>query len=210
MRNKWWAMSSEEDSAKEFQPSRPLDDLITTHGSIRHIDNNIFFYSEVSLISCSDLNRILREVDVRLHQAKEIMAAESFVPTIHLRINSYGGDLFSSLSTVDTIRSLKSKVYTYVEGTAASAATLISACGHRRFIGKNSWMLVHQLSSICQGTFEQMEDDHTNNQRLMSLIKTFYKQYTKIPMKELDQILKRDLFMDSTTCLQHGLVDEVI
>jgi ATP-dependent protease ClpP protease subunit len=71
-------------------------------------------------------------------------------------------------------------------------------------------MLIHQLSSISAGTFEQLEDCQENNKRLMSLIKTIYKQYTKIPMKELDNILKHDLWIDSATCLRHGLVDEVI
>ena len=205
-----WGLNQEDDSVKEIQPSQPSVDMLTPQGSIRHVDNTVFFYSEVSMLACSDLNRLLREIDTRLHLAKEVMHAEGFVPTIHLRVNSYGGDMFAGLSTVDTIRSLKSKVYTYVEGAAASAATLITACGHRRFIGRNSFMLIHQLSSISAGTFEQLEDCQENNKRLMTLIKSIYKQYTNIPMKELDSILKRDLWIDSDTCLKHGLVDEVV
>jgi ATP-dependent protease ClpP protease subunit len=138
------------------------------------------------------------------------MNEEDFTPTIHLRINSYGGDLFAGISTVDTIRDLKSRVYTYVEGAAASAATIISIAGKKRFIGKNAFMLIHQLSSVCAGTYEQMNDGQENNKRLMALIKSLYKQYTKIPMKELDSILKHDLWMDSDTCLKYGLVDNVI
>jgi ATP-dependent protease ClpP protease subunit len=205
-----WGLSQEDESAKEIPSSQPTVDIMTTQGSIRHVDNTIFFYSDVSIVPCSDLNRMLREIDARLTLASGIMKAESFTPTIHLRVNSYGGDIFAGLSTVDTIRSLNSKVYTYVEGACASAATLITACGNKRFIGKNSFMLVHQLSSISAGTFEQLEDNHENNKRLMSLIKSIYKQYTKIPMKELDGILKHDLWMDSTQCKQYGLVDEII
>ena len=37
-----------------------------------------------------------------------------------------------------------------------------------------------------------------------------FKEYTKIPMKELDGILKHDIWMDSATCLKHGLVDHVL
>lgn len=205
-----WGLNQEEEAIRDLQPSPPTVDIMTSQGSIRNVDNTIFFYSDVSIVPCSDLNRLLREVDAKLTLAKGIMNAESFTPTIHLRVNSYGGDIFAGLSTVDTIRSLKSKVYTYVEGACASAATLISAAGHKRFIGRNSFMLVHQLSSISAGTFEQLEDNHENNKRLMGLIKNIYKQYTKIPMKELDAILKHDLWMDSSQCLQYGLVDEVI
>lgn len=205
-----WGLNTEEETAKEIATAPPLADLITTGGSIRTVENNVFFYADVESSSCCELNRILREVDCRLHQAQTVLKAESFTPTIHLRINSNGGDVFAGLSTVDTIRNIKSKVYTYVEGAAASAATLISVAGARRFIGTHSFMLIHQLSSIIGGTFEQMEDGHENNKRIMQLIKNIYKTYTKISMKELDNILKHDLWWTSDECLKYGLVDEVI
>jgi len=209
MRSKWWG-STDDDSVRDIPQSPPLADMIGSFGSIKSLDNSIFFYADVCASSCSELNKLLREIDIKLHNAKEVLKAETFTPTIHLRINSYGGDLFAGMSTVDTIRSLNSKVYTYIEGAAASAATLISVCGSKRFIGKHSFMLVHQLSSISAGTFEQLEDNHENNKRLMLLIKSIYKEYTKIPMKELECILKHDMWMDSETCLRHGLVDQII
>ena len=43
----------------------------------------------------------------------------------------------------------------------------------------------------------------------MSTIKEIYKVYTNVPMKKLNEILKRDLWFDSKTCLELGLVDEV-
>ena len=41
-------------------------------------------------------------------------------------------------------------------------------------------------------------------------IKSVYKEYTKVPMKKLDEILKHDLLWDANTCLKYGLVDEII
>jgi ATP-dependent Clp protease protease subunit len=206
---KIWA--SEEGGGKDYKEviTQPTSDLLTNDTSIRTLDNTIYFYSDISVIACSELNRLLREVDIRLNQAKVSMDNETFEPIIHLRINSYGGDVLAGLSTVDTIRSLKSHVYTYVEGAAASAATLITVAGKKRFIGKNSMMLIHQLSSVCSGTFERLNDEQQNNRRIMDLIKSIYKQYTKIPMKELETILKRDLWLDSDTCLKYGIVDKV-
>lgn len=205
-----WGLSAEEEDPRELPTQNPLADLINTHGSIRLVENTIFFYTGIDTVACGELNRLLRDVDKKLNQASIIMEAEAFKPTIHLRINSGGGDLFAALATVDTIRSLKSSVYTYVEGAAASAATLISIAGRKRHIGQNSFMLIHQLSTVCAGTFEQLEDEQENNRRLMTSIKSIYKQYTKIPMKELDNILKRDIWFDSETCLRHGLVDTIV
>jgi ATP-dependent protease ClpP protease subunit len=67
-----------------------------------------------------------------------------------------------------------------------------------------------RLSSFACGTFEHLKDEQENNIKLMEIIKSIYKQYTKFPMKELDAILKRDLWLDAATCLKYGLVDEII
>jgi len=44
----------------------------------------------------------------------------------------------------------------------------------------------------------------------MLLLKDIYKAYTNLPMKKLNEILKHDLWFDSKTCLEYGLVDEII
>ena len=210
MRKYWGSEENEEESFRELPQSLPTSDLLLPSGSIKVLDNSIQFYAEISGSTCSELNRLLRELDTRMQHAKITMNDSSFDPTIHLRMHSYGGDVLAGLASVDTIRSLKTKVYTYVEGAAASAATIISIAGKKRHIGKNSFMLIHQLSSVCAGTFERLEDEQENNRRMMNTIKSLYKEYTKIPMKELDNILKRDIWFDAATCLKYGLVDEVL
>lgn len=113
---------------------------------IRVVENTIFFYGEVDDQSCLELNRILLEVDIKLQNLKNSIG-EGYDPIIHLRINTIGGEVYAALASVDTIRNLKSKVYTYADGLVASAGTLISSVGHKRFCGKHSYMLIHQLSS---------------------------------------------------------------
>ena len=181
-------------------------------GNVSHIkstDNSISFYGGVDIITAGELNRLLTEVDVRLQNTKNILGSD-YKPTIHLRIRSDGGGLFEGLAVLDRIRTLKSDLYTYVEGGAASAATLISIAGKKRYIGKNSLMLIHQLSAGNYGNFQQLEDHQENYRRLMNIIKGVYKQYTKLPMKTLEEILKRDLWLTPEECLKYGMVDEII
>jgi len=70
-------------------------------------------------------------------------------------------------------------------------------------------MLIHQLSSGVYGKYNELEDDMENNKHLMQTIKDIYKEYTRIPMKKLDEILSHDLWFDSKTCLRYGLVDNI-
>ena len=93
---------------------------------------------------------------------------------------------------------------------AASAATLMSCVAERRYMHKNACMLVHQLSGVMWGKFQEMQDDMQNSEMLMEKIKSIYKQHTKIPKREMDNILKHDLWWEAEKCLEYGLVDELI
>ncbi len=177
--------------------------------SIRVVENTIFFYGEVNDSTCLDLNAILIDLDAKIWNTFAFIDSAT-KPHIKLRIKSDGGEIFSALSTIDVIRNLKCDVYTYVDGCAASAATLLSICGKKRFIGKNGFMLIHQLSTANAGKFKELEDNFENCKAVMKLLKDIYKQYTKINMKALNEILDHDLWFDSATCLSYGLVDEVI
>ena len=176
--------------------------------SIRLSENRIFFYDDITNESVLDLNKVLIEVDLKLQNTKNILG-DCFDPTIHLHLKTDGGEIFSAITTLDLIPTLKSKVYTYVDGCVASAGTLISVAGTKRFMGKNAYLLIHQLSGEMYGKFSEMEDQMENSANLMKFIKNVYKQYTKIPMKKLDELLKRDLWLSSKECLDYGIVDEI-
>ena len=128
----------------------------TGSNGIKVVENTIFFYTDVTEQAALDLNCTLYELDAKLKTTYNFLGPD-FVPHIKLRINSYGGSVFAGMAIIDTIRNLRSEVHTYIDGAAASAATIISVVGKKRFIGKNSFMLIHQLSSSSYGKFSEME-----------------------------------------------------
>ena len=113
--------------------------------SVESSGSRIFFYSDVNKESILQLNKEIRSVSNNLQNISQVY--EIPLPPLRLHINSYGGSLLDCFSTVDYIRNSKVPVHTIVEGSAASAATIISVVGHKRFIHKHSYMLIHQLST---------------------------------------------------------------
>ena len=172
------------------------------------IDNTIMFYGEVSEKNAKLLNKALRTVDKDLQVFK--IKYDSEPPPIKLYINSYGGSVFAGFSTVDVILNCKTPVHTYIDGSAASAATLISAVGDKRFIYEHSHMLIHQLSSGMWGKFEDFKDEMENLDMIMSMIKKLYKERTNLSMRQITEILKRDKWFNAEKCLEIGLVDEIV
>ena len=177
-------------------------------GIIQDLNNKIYFYGPVSQRSCFELKNKLEEVDVKCQLYH--LQYNVNPPPIRLHIQSQGGSLYHTLYMVDLIQSLKTPVYTYVDGFAASAATLISVAGKKRFMTKNSLMLVHQLSGSDSGKYNELQDQMTNMNILMKIIKDIYLNNTKLNSEILNTLLQKDLWLDSEICLQYGLVDEIL
>lgn len=171
--------------------------------------NQVYFYDDVTKQSIFNLNRNLDIVAKNLLMVKlSYNLIES--PAIELYISSEGGEVFSAFSAVDRIKNSKVPVHSYVEGIAASAATLLSVVAQQRYIRKNSFMLIHQLSSSVWGNFAQIQEETKNLELLMKYIKNLYMTHTKIDESELDKLLKQDLYLDAEMCLKFGLVDYII
>ena len=179
--------------------------------SEKHIsvqDNKIYYYSGVNRDSCSELNKKISELEGKYIATAHTLDIDP--PTMKIFINSGGGSVVSGISTMDTILRCKVPIHTYVDGFCASAATFLSVVGNYRFMSRNSYMLIHQLSTTFWGTYANFEDEKKNLDLMMTTIKNVYKKYTKVPIKKLNEILKHDLLWDANTCKEYGLIDEII
>lgn len=193
------------ESEKSSSPSNGSSD----DSSVELDLNTIYFYSSVTQQDNFTLNKYLAKLDRDLPIISRKYKLETPIP-IHFRINSYGGSVFAAFSTLDYMKQISTPLYTYIDGCAASAGTIMSVCGDKRFIGENSYMLVHQLSSQHWGKFQELQDDMKNSESLMKRIKEIYEERTKIPKTKMDEILRHDLWWDAKTCLKYGLVDEIL
>ena len=170
-------------------------------------NNHVYFYSEVSRESIFTLNVLLREAARFVHTTCFDLNIKS-IP-IYLHINSLGGSLYDAYATVDTIKNLRVPVYSIVEGCAASAGTIISVVCDKRFICENAYMLIHQLNSSMWGKMSEIDDEYKHLNELMKQIKQLYGKYTKIPNKELNELLKHDIWLTQEKCIKYGLADAV-
>ncbi len=172
-------------------------------------ENRVYFYSSVGEKEVFELVKILRALDTEM-QVLALRLGVDAIP-IELHIHSGGGDLFSGLAAIDTLQTLKSPIHTYVQGSVASAATLMSICGTKRFMYKNSLMLIHQIStSMLYGKYHEFLDEIENQNMLMDKVKSLYIEKTNLKAKQLDEMLQHDLWLTAEQCLEYGLIDEIL
>ena len=191
---------------KEKTPRKASNSANEKHISVQ--DNKIYFYAGVNRNACVELNKKIAELETKSLTLSKTLGI--LPPSIKVFINSGGGSIVSGIASMDTILRCQVPIETYVDGFSASAATFLTVVGEKRYMSRNSYMLVHQLSNTFWGTYANFEDEKKNLDMMMKTIKDIYKKYTKLPMSKLDEILKHDLMWDAKTCLEYGLIDEII
>lgn len=206
-------------------------DDVVTQDDVYRIGAKVFFNTDVNARTAGRLIKLLTEADEEITEAvKRVVVKEKkqknrdkhhiktnqaltcieINPTpIELYITTYGGLLHAAWAIVDVIHNLRVPVHTIVSGFVASAGTLISLAGEKRIMGKNAYMLIHEVRSSCWGKFSEICDDFENTQTLMDHIILYYKENTKIPESELKDVLVRDRNWSAEECKKKGLIDEI-
>lgn len=71
--------------------------------------------------------------------------------TLHLRINSPGGDVFAAQAIAQAIRDTKARVVAHVDGYAASAATEIAIAADEIEIAEGGFFMIHNAWTLAVG-----------------------------------------------------------
>lgn len=61
--------------------------------------------------------------------ARELLEAEALTGKVDVRINSNGGEVYSGIAIFNALKNSKADITIYVDGIAASMASVIALCG---------------------------------------------------------------------------------
>ena len=103
---KWKYINQEEAQEEKENPQYIINTSSSSGGSVtKIIENNLYFYGDITEANILELNASLHELDKKLSVTNVFLDIR---PIINLHINSYGGSLFAGLASVDVLRNLNS------------------------------------------------------------------------------------------------------
>lgn len=173
-------------------------------------ENHIYFFSGVSKDSVYRMNEHILKINQQFKNLQMRNPTVEMTPKpIFLHINSYGGGVFAAFAAIDFIQQSPIPVHTIVEGATASAGTLMSVVGKKRYIRPHASMLIHQLRGWFGGKMTEVDDEYKNLDQMHKSIKSIYSQHTGIADERLDELLKHDLWWLPEKCIKEKLVDEI-
>ena len=90
-----------------------------------------------------------------------------------------------------------------------AAGTIISIHGKKRYVGENSYVLIHELRSGCWGKLAYIDDTYKNCIKVQEHINNIYLTKTKITKKMLNNLLIKDIQFNSKETIKMGVADEI-
>ncbi len=135
--------------------------------------------------------------------------AEIKASQIDLHINSPGGLVFDGITIYNLLKQHPANVTTYIDGLAASIASVIALAGDKVIMAENALFMVHKASGMVMGNSDDMRDFADKLDKVNASIATTYVSKTKKDEKEIDGLMAAETWLTAEEALEAGFVDEV-
>lgn len=89
---------------------------------------------------------------------RELKEAEVKYDEIAIRINSTGGEVYSGITIFNALRNSKGNIKIYVDGIAASMASVIALCGKPVYMSRYARLMLHSVSGGAWGTRKALQE----------------------------------------------------
>lgn len=123
---------------------------------------------------------------------------------IALRINSPGGDAFEGVAILNLLRSLGKPVDVFVDGIAASAASIIAMAGDTITMGSGAMMMIHNAWSVVAGNAQQLTKEAVTLAAVDQSIAQTYVDRTGQPLATVKSMMDEETWMGADECVEKG------
>ncbi|MBM6812238.1 head maturation protease, ClpP-related [Limosilactobacillus reuteri] len=134
------------------------------------------------------------------------------IKTINLHINSPGGSVFEGIAIYNMLKQNKAHVNVYVDGLAASIASVIAMSGDAIFMPSNSMLMIHNPWTMAVGNASELRKQADDLDKITeSSIQTYLNQAgDKLDEETLRQLMDDETWLTAKEAVDYGLATEVI
>ncbi|MGH8429915.1 MAG: head maturation protease, ClpP-related, partial [Solimonas sp.] len=140
--------------------------------------------------------------------AKEL--ANISAKTIHVRINSPGGDVFEARAIMTALREHAAKIVIHVDGIAASAATSLMMAGDEVKMTRGGRMMIHEAWTFTMGNKRDLRSEAELLDGIDQEIAADYKGRTGKSDAELHTWMMAETWFSADQAKEAGFVDEIV
>jgi ATP-dependent protease ClpP protease subunit len=147
------------------------------------------------------------------HGAKEFAAELAKLPTsvkrLDIHINSPGGSVYEAQGIYSRLADHRSEKIVYIDGLAASAASLIAMVGQKIYIRSNANLMIHSPRALAMGDAGDMRHTASVLDTITESMINVYAKRTGLDRTELESMLEAETWMTAQEAVDKGFADEV-
>lgn len=139
-------------------------------------------------------------------------SGQKVVPVV---IDSFGGQVYSLMSMISSIKSSTIPVATIVQGKAMSCGAILASFGEEglRFMNKHATMMIHDVSSFAFGKIEELKSDVRESERLNKKVYQMMARNCGKPDDYFTNLIHdkghADWFLDADEAKEHNIVQHL-
>nr|DAM85232.1 MAG TPA: Putative ATP dependent Clp protease [Caudoviricetes sp.] len=150
------------------------------------------------------------DTDVDPTTFKDELAELGDVNEIDVHINSFGGEVYAGFAIHNLLKQHKASINVYIDGIAASIASVIAMAGDRIYMPKTALMMIHNCWTWASGDSKELRKTAEDLDKVGEAIKSSYLNKVNITKEELERLLDEESLMTAEECLSKGFIDEII
>lgn len=131
------------------------------------------------------------------------------VDVINVHINSYGGVVSEGLAIYNVLKQHKSKIRTYCDGFACSAASVIFMAGTERIMGEASLLMIHNAWSYAGGNAKELRKAADDLDAISSASAAAYKAAVNISEEKLAELLDNETWILPADAVSMGFATAI-
>ena len=163
----------------------------------------LLLYGDIASSSFWDDEITPRTIDTELKALGEI-------DTLNVYVNSGGGSVFAGMAIYNIIKRCKASVKNaYVDGLAASIASVIPMACDKVYMPSNAMMMVHPPSMWMGGNSKDFRKGADTLDKVRESILTVYREKTGMTDEELIPMLDAETWLTAEDAVKLGFADEL-
>ena len=140
---------------------------------------------------------------------EQLAALSADVKTINVHLNSPGGDVQAGINIANALRDQQvtkgRTVNTYIDGLAASIASVIAMAGTSVHMADNALMMVHNPYALAIGNAGEMRKTADVLDTMRGQIINTYKWHSSLESEALAALMDAETWMDADQAIANGL-----
>ena len=130
---------------------------------------------------------------------------------IDVRINSYGGEVYEGIAICNALRNSTAEINIYVDGIAASMASVIALCGKPLHMSRFARLMIHQVSGVASGTAEEIRRAAQEAEAAQNALAGIIADRCKMPVEQVAEkyFSGGEHWITADEALGMGLVDSI-